>query len=54
MWWVGKNDVILPVFLKLVWSCVVLLKEDFRNIFVGSALPETLLMFKEFECADMS
>jgi hypothetical protein len=31
-----------------------MLKEDFRNIFVGPTLPETLLMFEEFECTDMS
>jgi hypothetical protein len=33
-----------PFFETCVWSCVVLFKEDFGNIFVGSTLPETLLM----------
>lgn len=48
IWWVGKNspfelcDCFL-YFQSCLWSCIIMLKEDFHNIFVGSNSPEMIL-----------
>jgi hypothetical protein len=48
MWWVGKNSPFercdcFPYFQSCLWSCIIMLKEDFHNILVGSDSPEMIL-----------